>query len=185
MNEAENISMEQPSLFGQEQGNIMSMRWENKELIQQLWRNLAYLEVHYVNGKAVLRRIDDDSTPPINPKGARAIINQVQSVVNPITSLTKLHQDQAMILVKHIKSTVRRMVCVNQKEYECEKRNQKQQVIQVVENIVFAQLMRPVGGHESNHSRMNYLERRDEGVYTSNNANSWNPFKKPNTGGQQ
>lgn len=151
----------------QNQGNIMSMRWENKELIEQLWRGLAYRSVKTYNGKPYLVK-DADTKPPINAEGAKAVINLISSVVNTVGSLSKIHQEQALTVLKHIKQVSRRLVVVNRHKYECEQRVQKQQVLQIIENICFLQLMRAVEGHESNQSRTNLTERRGEESYTMN-----------------
>lgn len=173
------IPFDNGTMWGNGQDSIMSMRWENKELMAQLWKNLAYMEVHYIGGKAVLKSAGKDAHPPMNAAGARAIINIIQSVVNTVGSLSKIHQDQAMILLRHIKTLTRRLVAVNGKRYGCERRVDKHMVLQIVENICFLQLMRPVAGHESNHSRINLVEKREEGTYTSSsNKKSWNPFSK-------
>lgn len=152
----------------QNQGNIMSMRWENKQLIEQLWRGLAYRVVKTYNGKPYLVQ-EANTKPPINSEGAKAVINLIVSVVNTVGSLSQIHQEQALTLLKHIKQAARRLVIVNRYEYECDKRVQKQQVLQIVENICFLQLMRAVDGHESNQSRTNLMEKRGEESYTMQN----------------
>jgi len=178
MNQEQQINIDEGSMWGTQQDSIMSMRWENKELLTQLWKNLAYMDVKYVEGRAILYRDPKDkTTPPLNPAGAKAIINVIHSVVNTVGSLSKIHQEHAMILVKHIKALTRRIVAVKGKEYGCTRRVDRQLVLQIVENITFLQLMRPVGGHESNHSRLNFVERREDVTATSNNSKGWNPFR--------
>lgn len=148
------------------ESNIMSMRWENKELIDQLWRNLAYMTPQTIEGKQYLIQ-NSNVKPPINYEGAKAIINIIQSVVNTVGSLSKIHQDQALILLKHIKQSTRRLIVIKGHDYACTERVDKQLVLQIVENICFLQLMRAVGGHESQQSRTNLQEKREEGSYTS------------------
>lgn len=148
------------------QDMIMSMRWENKELLTQLWRNLAYMSPQTFKGVPYLVPTTS-AKPPINFEGAKAIINVIQSVVNTVGSLSKIHQDQALVLLKHIKQSTRRLIVVKGKQYDCVDRVDKQMVLQVVENICLLQLMRAVGGHESNQSRTNLLEKREEGSYTA------------------
>ncbi|MCA1800116.1 MAG: hypothetical protein LC650_02335 [Actinobacteria bacterium] len=145
-------------------GGIMSMRWENRELIGQLWQNLAYMTPKTFNGRPYLVATSH-AKPPINYEGAKAIINIIQSVVNTVGSLSKIHQEQALVLLKHIKQSARRLVVVKGHEYECHKRVDKQLVLQIVENICLLQLMRAVNGHESTHSRTNLLERDEKGTY--------------------
>jgi len=146
------------------QGNIMSMRWENKALIDELWKSLSYMVPKTYNGKTYLTT-ETTAKPPINPEGARAIINIIQSVVNTVGSLSKIHQEQALTLLKHIKQAARRLIIVKGHEYECHTRVDKQQVLQLVENICFLQLMRAVEGHESHQSRTNLVEKRGEESY--------------------
>jgi hypothetical protein len=148
------------------QDGIMSMRWENKELIAQLWKNLAYMNPTLINGKPYLVP-SKMGRPPINYEGAKAIINIIQSVVNTVGSLSKIHNDQALILMKHIKQATRRLVVVKGEEYECTQRVDKQIVLQIVENICLLQLMRAVNGHESQHSRSNLIEKDERGTYTT------------------
>lgn len=148
----------------QGQDNIMSMRWENKELIEQLWLNLAYRTPKTINGKTYLVQ-EEGTNPPINAEGARAIINMIRSVVNPVASLSKIHQDQALIILKHIKQRVRRNVVMKRKEFELKNRSDIGTVFQIVENVCFMQLMRAVEGHESNQSRTNLVEKRGEESY--------------------
>lgn len=155
---------------------IMSMRWESKDLMQQLWRNLAYVDYQTINGQVVLQQNSGLGKPPLNMTGAKAVINMIQSVVNPVVSLSKIHQDQALTLVRHITYTIMRMLVINANEYGCDSRVEKEMVIQIVKNVVFAQLMRPVNGHESTHSRINLVERREEGSYTSSSKGA---FKLP------
>lgn len=159
--------------YGAQENGVMSMRWENKELISQLWKNLAYLVPSTYQGRPILLPMDHDlpddmkSKPPINYTGARAIINIVQSVVNTVGSLSKIHQDQALILLKHIKQATRRLIVIKGVEYNCITRVEKFLVLQIVENICLLQLMRAVNGHESQQSRTNLVERREAGEYTS------------------
>lgn len=179
---SESIPIDTGSMWGNDEASIMSMRWEAKDLIAQLWKNLAYMELTYKDGKAYLTSIIPEGEeqrvkPPINAQGARAIINIVQSVVNPVVSLTKIHQDQALILLSHIKRLTRRLVCIKGKEYGCERRIDKHLVLQIVENICFTQLMRAVNGHESKQARTTYLDRNESGSYTTTSGKSWNPFK--------
>lgn len=158
------------------QDNIMSMRWENKELIAQLWRNLAYMAPRTINGRPYLVPTSS-AKPPINYEGAKAVINLIQSVVNTVGSLSKIHQEQALILLKHIKRAARRLVVVKQYEYECGSRVDKQIVLQIVENISLLQLMRAVNGHESQHSRSNLIEKEEKGSYTAESRGGG--FKMP------
>jgi len=150
------------------QGNIMSMRWENKELIDQLWMGLAYMSPFTYQGKAYLVS-NISAKPPINAEGAKAIINLIQSVVNTVGSLSKIHQEQALMLLKHIKQAARRLVVVKGDEYECNRRVEKQMVLTLVENICLLQLMRAVEGHESHQSRTNLVEKRGDETHTINN----------------
>jgi hypothetical protein len=158
--------------------NVMSMRWENKELIEQLWKNLAYLEPRVFDNKSYLvpsTRVK----PPINYEGAKALINIIQSVVNTVGSLSKIAQEQALMLLKHIKQSARRLVVVKGEEYECVNRVDKQYVLQIVENICLLQLMRAVNGHESQQSRTNLVEKREEGSYLSQSKRGFEmPWKK-------
>lgn len=145
--------------------NVMSMRWENKELLQQLWLNLAYLSpVEDADGNIQMRKVMRGKAP-INYEGAKSIINVIQSVVNPVGSLSKISEAQALILLKHIKQSVRRTLATKTVEYECTDRADMQQVLSIVENICLLQLMRAVNGHESQQSRTNLMERREEGSY--------------------
>jgi len=158
------------------QDNIMSMRWENKELISQLWKNLAYRAPQTINGKQYLVPTTQ-AKPPINYEGAKAIINLIQSVVNTVGSLSRIHESQALILLSHIKKAARRLVVINGRQYECDSRVDKQTVLQIVENICLLQLMRAVNGHESRHSRSNLIEKDERGTYTSESKGSG--FKMP------
>lgn len=144
--------------------NIMSMRWENKELITQLWMQLTYRVPQTINGESVLVKVVDGK-PPINYVGARAVVSLVQSCVNTVGSLSKITEEHAMTLLRHSKRALRRLIVINQEQYECNERAQMQQILQIVENLLFLQLMRAVNGHESRQSATQIVERKDEGSY--------------------
>ena len=74
---------------------IMSLRWESNRFLSQLWRNLAYRTYKEVNGKAVLVRYSHISKPPLSDYGALDIINIINSIVNPIFSLSNISTDDA------------------------------------------------------------------------------------------
>lgn len=159
---------------------IMSLRWEGGQLVEQLWKGLANMKVETYGNKTFLVPIYGDATfPPINHRGAAAIINMVESVVNPVVSLSKISEDKANVLTAHIKSNMRHMVIMNEEEYEIFTTSSKEYVLQIVENIVYAQLMRAVNGHESQHSRTNLMEHREEGSYTQQSRGGFElPWKK-------
>jgi len=160
----ENIPYPEYNQLWNNQDNIMSMRWENKELITQLWMSLTYRVPQTINGEPLLVKIIDGK-PPINYIGARAIVSLVQSVVNTVGSLSKITEEHAMLLLRHTKKSLRRLIVINSEEYECDSRAKQQQILQIVENVVFLQLMRAVNGHESRQSATQIVERKDEGSY--------------------
>ena len=59
-----------------------------------------------------------------------------------------------------MKRDVRRLLVFNEKEYGCGKRVEKEKIAGIVERVVWAQLRRAVGGHESEMSRDNMHEGR-------------------------
>lgn len=150
--------------------SIMRMRWENRELIDQLWAALAHRTTRTFNGKPYLVRetyVSGKVTqPPINAEGAKAVINVVLSVVNTVGSLSKIHQEHAMVLVRQSWIEIEDMLILNQDVFECYGRDKINMVLGIVNRIVFLQLMRAVQGHESQQSRTNLVEKRGEESYT-------------------
>ena len=166
----------QENVFSSKQQSIMSMRWENKDLINQLWLNLAYLEPQTINGKKTLQPVQGKhERPPMNRKGARAVINIVQSFINPVVSLSKMHQDKADQLIKHTKQALRFHLATNMKAYEIENGSTLETIYSIVQNVLVAQFYRPVGGHESGQSRMNLVEQRGDFTTTTGNK-GWKIF---------
>lgn len=179
----ESIPIGEHNMFSTDESNIMRMRWQSHDLVKQLWKNLAYMEVSYEKGKARLTSTIPEEQkhiikPPMNVEGARMVINIIESVVNPVVSLTKIHQDQASVLLAHIKQLARRQIAVKGRQYGCERRADKQAVLQIIETICFTQLMRAVGGHESKQAKTSYVDKNESGTYTTNTSGGWNPFKK-------
>ena len=164
------------------QDSVMSMRWENKELISQLRNNLAYMHPKTIGGAPYLVPTSD-AKPPINYEGTKMVITMVKSVVNTVGSLSKIHQDHALKLYGDTKASLRRSLIIHAKRFGCETRADKQHVAQLVGNIVFLQLMRAVAGHESNQSRTNLVERKDEGNYRQETKGGGRGLPNPFGGG--
>lgn len=182
MSEDKPIPYPEYSQLWNSKDNIMSMRWENKELISQLWMQLTYRTPQTINGESVLVKVVDGK-PPINYIGARSIVSLVQSVVNTVGSLSKITEEHAMLLLRHTKKSLRRSIVINNHEFECDERSKQQQILQIVENIVFLQLMRAVNGHESRQSATQIVERKDEGSYRQETKGSGWGFGKRREGG--
>lgn len=162
------------------QENIMRLRWESRELIEQLWRSLAYADVKRYNGQPYL--VCDTTSgakPLINLQGARAIINHIESVANPIGNLTKIHQEQAAIMTAHAWEVIEEMLIIEGEEFGCTERHRQLNVLNIVTRLLFLQLMRPVEGHEAAQTRLNYVEqKRDDTIKSQNSGGGWNPFSR-------
>lgn len=177
----ESIPIQEGNMFASDESNIMKLRWQSDELTKQLWKNLAYMEVQHEKGKAYLRSTIPENAketikPPMNVEGARMVINIVESMVNPVVSLSKTHQDQSMLILAHIKQAVRREIAVNIKKYGITSRSKAQSILQTVETLALFQLMRPVNGHESKQAQTKYIDKNETGTYTTSNGSSWSPF---------
>lgn len=159
---------------GGDQTGIMSMRWENKEMLLELYRNLTYAVQRTYGGKPYLVSPpkDDDVRPPINMTGARAIVTMIRSVVNPNVVLSKISEQEANALYEQIEITIEDTLSDNQERYECRGYSNMSYVRTIVRNICFPQLRRPVGGHESEQTRTNLQERRGEESYTMDSKGS-------------
>lgn len=168
---------------GGEQAGIMSMRWENKEMFLELYRNLTYAVQRTYGGKPYLipgnKAGNEQLKPPINMIGARAIVTMIQSVVNPNVVLSKISEQEANALYERIEVTVEDLLTDNQDRYECKGYTNMAYIRTVVQNICFPQLRRPVGGHESIQTRTNLQERRGEETYTmSDKSRGILPWRK-------
>lgn len=167
--------------------NIMRMRWEAHSFVRQLWKNLAHRDVKELeDGRAYLVPMQGAGKPPLNDYGAAEIINIILSVVNPVVSLSNTSEEQALTLFNHTKRAVRRALVLNETAYSCENRTSKENVLQIVENIVLTQLLRSVKGHESRQTRLNLLERQDTGMFNqtmSTGGINWPWGKKKREGG--
>lgn len=138
---------------------IMRLRWESNRLIESLWQQLAgYSLITLPNKKRVLAP-NKKLKGLLSTGGASSVILYIKSVVNSVTSLSNLREEEAETLQEYI---MENLACKlgEDEDYENLSYIEKETVLELVRPIIWSQFTRGIKGHESEKSITNIQEQR-------------------------
>jgi len=146
--------------------SLMELRWQSKQFISNLLRQLSFYVFKEIKGKEYIVPMNKAvvGKPLINIRGALDVINIISSYANPMVSLSIMKDADSRQLWENTMLAVQGSLVENHDVYDCVSKSDKDMVMAMVKNITFHQAMRPVGGHESRNSRTNIVEQTQSSV---------------------
>lgn len=144
--------------------NIASMRWELDPLIHQLYRMLGGYEITINEKNEVVKRRDKNIRPLMNDLGIERVISLVRGVVNPVTSLSNIDDEEANELIRQVLYDFTIDLCLNMDRWNVDI-GDRGTITSIVKSIVFMQIKRPVAGHESHNFRTQTFEQNVQQSY--------------------
>jgi hypothetical protein len=142
--------------FNEESGAIAHMRWRDDDLIAYVEEMLGgYKEYVDVDGK--LKRIKNDSRAIVNDEGLNEITTFLKAHLNTAIVLSNIEEKKANILIKIQLVEFAKLLTYNQERFEI-KKGDLELVQSLIRPIVFSQIYRAVGGHESKNYRTQSFE---------------------------
>lgn len=155
-----------PVPFNNDAG-IMEMRWEANKLKLELWQQLAG-RVPKVEGDDVfLVRENPTVKPPMNDEGASSCIQVVMGYVNPVVSLSNISDEEANSLASNALKSLAAALVLKGDEWEIRSDADRKLIFESVKPIIFCQIKRSVGGHESKQSRTTTNEIKQDSTQTN------------------
>lgn len=166
-----------PSMSGMSD-TIASMRWENDPLIINLRIRLGgYVPVADENGRTRLER-SQDAHRLVNDLGIDRFIATIHGVVNPITSLSNIDDEESNTLIRQTLYNVLFDMVYNQHRFEIHTGDMRT-VFSIMKSLVFFQFKRSVSGHEARNFRTQTIEQNMNSQMSTANqqrSNGLNPF---------
>ena len=130
------------------EANIASMRWESQQIVYELYKVLGGYEVN-VNADGTIKFYREGTDKPkINDDGIKSIVSMIRSVVNPSVVLSNIDDEDANELIRQLLYALMRHLVYNYKRFEIDE-GDIGHIFNIVKPIVFSQVKRSVGGHES------------------------------------
>lgn len=154
---------------GQMSETIASMRWESDPLVHQLYRMLGGYEITLDSQNQLVRKRDGKVKPLMNDVGIERVISLIRGLVNPVTALSNIDDEEANELIRQVLYDFI-LDLVNNKERWSIEDGDMHTVMSIVKSIVFMQLKRAVGGHESTNFRTQTFEQNMQQNYQQSNA---------------
>lgn len=142
----------------QQDASIASMRWESDPLVVSLRVRLgAYTVVaEGETGQTQLIR-PPNAQPMVNDVGIDRFVALISGVVNPVTSLTNIDDEEANTLINQVLKALVSEIVYNQERFEIHKGDMRS-IMSIMKSLVFTQFKRSVSGHESKNYRTQTVE---------------------------
>lgn len=156
--------MSQGMMNSQVSDTIASMRWEVDPLVFQLYRMLGGYEVTINEKNEIVKKRDNKVQPLMNDFGIERVISLVRGVVNPVTSLSNIDDEEANELIRQVLYAFIVDLCLNQERWDVHD-GDKHTIMSIVKSVVFMQYKRSVGGHESHNFRTQTFEQNVQQSY--------------------
>lgn len=156
---------------------IASMRWESDTMIINLRVRLGgYVVTANKDGQTLLQR-PVGVVPLVNDIGIDRFVAIIHGVVSPVVALSNIDDDEANTLIRQILYDIIFDLVYNKDRFEVHNGDMRS-IMSIMKTIVFMQVKRPVGGHESHNFRTQTIE---QSVNQSMNApqqhgSIFNPF---------
>lgn len=153
---------------------IASMRWENDPLVQQLYKMLGCYDITIDprTSQVVRSRTNSDSAL-VNDLGIDRIIAIIRGVVNPVMALSNIDEEEANELTRQILRSIRTSIVYNKERFGIHD-GDLTTISNCVKPVVFAEIRRAIGGHESRNFRTQTFE---QNLQQSQNMNNTGGFK--------
>lgn len=152
---------------------ISSMRWEAQKLILDMYEVLG--GYHFVNtgdGEVKPVRRNEKIKPKMNDEGIESMISIIQSKVNPISSLTNIDDMEANLIIRQTLYMIIKHLLYNQERYQIDD-GDLELIMDNLKGIVFFQVKRAVGGHESRNYRTQSIEQSQSLTTENKNKQGW------------
>lgn len=146
-----------PPFPGMMNDNIASMRWESDPLVHQLYRMLGGYEITVNEHNQLVKQRDKNFNPLMNDIGIERVIALVRGVVNPVTSLSNIDDLEANMLINQVLVGFAATLLENMERWEVNT-GDRSTIMNIMKTIVFSQVKRSVGGHESSNFRTQTFE---------------------------
>jgi hypothetical protein len=128
--------------------SIANMRWENDELRNELIILLGNYEKR-VEKDGTVRFYRNHTTRPImNDEGVMNVVALIRGAVNSVTSLSNIDETDSNELTFQVLVAAAKNISLGQQRYGMRVEDMDL-AMSIIKMIVFAQLKRAVGGHES------------------------------------
>ena len=155
---------------------IASMRWESDPLIHQLYRTLGGYEISINENNDVVRKRDPKHKPLMNDRGIERMIALVRGMVNPVTALSNIDDEEANEIIRQVLYRIIIDLVLNQELWQVDT-SDRSTIMSVMKVLVFMQVKRAVGGHESQNYKTQTLEQNlQSNINQQQVGNSWFPF---------
>lgn len=156
--------MPQGMMSNQMSEGIASMRWEVDPLVFQLYRMLGGYEITIGEDNKIIKKRESTIQPLMNDFGIERVISLVRGVVNPVTSLSNIDDEEANEIIRQVMYDFICDLCLNQDRWAVHD-GDKSTIMSIVKSIVFMQYKRSVGGHESHNFRTQTFEQNVQQSY--------------------
>lgn len=127
---------------------IVSLRWEAQQLIHDLYRVLGGYEFQQNGDSVIPRKRNPNAKCLMNDDGIEAMLSVILCAVNPVMSLSNFDDEEANKLIRQTCNMISVHLNVKHKQYKV-KHEDIPLIMNNIRMLVFAQIKRPVGGHET------------------------------------
>jgi hypothetical protein len=161
---------------------IASMRWESQQLIYELYKVLGAYEVKITEGNVEFYRNPDGPKAMMNKQGVDTIVGIIRGTVNQVTSLSNVEDDEANEYIRQTLYAIIRILAMNTERFGIQTEDMTT-IMSICKGIVFFQIKRAVGGHESDKCNTQSVEHNVQqhttygGSGVNNGGFSFNPMK--------
>ena len=170
------ISFEEAGFRDFDQEDMMRLRWQPEAPLINFYQQVTKRNATIVDGTAMFVRAANQK-PLLSDQAASDILTVLRSALQPAMSLTKISDNEALVLYEACSRACRMYLTTNCPEV---RKSQKHLIMATIRNLVFPQIKRSVAGFEARNSRTNLVEHREEQTATlSNNTKGMNmPWSK-------
>lgn len=163
---------------GQMSDTIASMRWESDPLVHQLYRMLGGYEITINEKNELVRQRNAANVMPLmNDVGIERMIALIRGVVNPVTALTNVDDEEANEMIRQILYQLVLDLSMNQGRWGVHD-GDKGTIMSIMKSIIFSQGKRSVGGHEASNFRTQTFEQNMSQNLQSSNSGGWSLMPK-------
>jgi len=143
--------------YGQMNETIAAMRWQSDEIVKQLYETLGGYKTTIDHNNNLVASRDTHKKAMINDDGLQRLIAIIKSKVNATTSLTNIDEEQALLCVQDTLLSVNAAIAKEWQNWQITITD-AYLIQNTINDIVFSQMMRAVGGHESVNFRTQTFE---------------------------
>jgi hypothetical protein len=141
-----------PPMYGSnhhsDNSTIAELRWKDHDLVAYVEEVLGgYQQFMDENGR-VMKQRPDNFVPQVNDVGLSGITSFLRAHMNASIVLSNFDETKANILIKQQLDSFCEWLSINQERFEINSKDLGH-IVSLIRPIVFAQVYRSVGGHET------------------------------------